>query len=134
LYDMKYDILKHRLSLVEGSMTRRLLICIFLACLLGSCASKPIVDTYNIDTAQYEKDLAQCEEIAEQVASGEITAKSAAFGAGVGAAYGVVGGNVGNAAATGAISGTAGGLLKSDNEKAKVTKNCLRHRGYAVLN
>ena len=55
-------------------------------------------------------------------------------GAGVGAAYGVVDGDIGNAAATGAIAGGAGGLLKSDNEKARVTKNCLRHRGYAVLN
>lgn len=84
--------------------------------------------------ALYEKDLAQCEEIAEQVAAGEITANSAAFGTGVGAAYGAVGGNVGAGAATGAISGGAGGLLKSDNEKARVTKNCLRYRGYKVLN
>lgn len=116
------------------SMIRHLAVCILLAMTAASCASKPIVDTYNVDMVQYEKDLAQCEEIAEQVASGEITAKSAAFGAGVGAAYGVVGGDVGNAAAVGGISGGAGGLLKSDNEKAKVTKNCLRHRGYAVLN
>jgi len=102
--------------------------------LAAGCASKPIVDTYNVDMVQYERDLAQCEEIAEQVASGEITAKSAAFGAGVGAAYGVIGGDIGTAAATGAVSGGAGGLLKQDNEKAKVTKNCLRYRGYAVLN
>lgn len=105
-----------------------------LALLLQACASKPIVDTYNIDMVQYEKDLAQCEDIAEQVESGKITASSAAFGAGVGAAYGVIGGNIGNAAAAGAVSGGAGGLLKQDNEKAKVTKNCLRYRGYAVLN
>jgi len=38
------------------------------------------------------------------------------------------------AAATGVVGGGAGGLLKSDNEKAQVTKNCLRYRGYAVLN
>jgi hypothetical protein len=104
------------------------------ALVLASCASKPIVDTHNVDMAQYERDLADCEEIAEQVESGKITAKSAAFGAGVGAAYGVVGGDVGHAAATGAVTGGAGGLLKQDNEKAKVAKNCLRHRGYAVLN
>lgn len=102
--------------------------------LLSACASKPIVDTYNVDMVQYEKDLAQCEDIAEQVESGKITASSAAFGAGVGAAYGVIGGNIGNAAATGAVTGGAGGLLKQDDEKAKVTKNCLRYRGYAVLN
>ena len=102
--------------------------------ILAGCASKPIVDTYNVDMVQYQKDLADCEQIAKQVATGQITAKSAAFGAGVGAAYGVIGGGVGTGAATGAVSGGAGGLLKSDNEKAKVTKNCLRHRGYAVLN
>ena len=102
--------------------------------LLGACATPPIIDTHNVDMAQYEKDLADCEEIAEQVQAGTLTAKSAAFGAGVGAAYGVVGGDVGHAAATGAVTGGSGGLLKADNEKAKVTKNCLRHRGYAVLN
>ena len=105
-----------------------------MALLLAACASKPIVDTYNVDMVQYEKDLAQCEDIAEQVESGKITAKSAAFGAGVGAAYGVIGGDIGNAAASGAVTGGAGGLLKQDNEKANVTKNCLRYRGYAVLN
>ena len=104
------------------------------ALLLSACASKPIIDTYSVDMVQYEKDLADCEHIAEQVESGKITGKSAAFGAGVGAAYGVIGGDIGNAAATGAVTGGAGGLLKQDNEKARVTKNCLRHRGYAVLN
>ena len=107
---------------------------ISLPLLLAACASKPIVDTYNVDMVQYEKDLADCEHVAEQVESGKMTASSAAFGAGVGAAYGVIGGNVGTAAATGAVTGGAGGLLKQDEEKAKVTKNCLRYRGYAVLN
>ena len=102
----------------------------------AGCASKPIVDTYNVDMVQYQKDLAQCEDIAEQVQAGTITAKSTAFGAGVGAAYGAVSPHrgVGTGAATGAVAGASGGLLKSDNEKAKVTKNCLRYRGYAVLN
>jgi hypothetical protein len=104
------------------------------ALFVAACASKPIIDTYNVDMVQYEKDLADCEHIAEQVESGKITAKSAAFGAGVGAAYGVIDGDVGGSAATGAVAGGAGGLLKQDNEKARVAKNCLRHRGYAVLN
>lgn len=104
------------------------------AMLVTACASKPIIDTQNVDMVQYEKDLASCEEIAEQVATGSMTAKSAAFGAGVGAAYGVIDGDVGGSAATGAVAGGSGGLLKADNEKAKVTKNCLRHRGYVVLN
>ena len=100
----------------------------------AACATKPIIDTYNVDMVQYEKDLAQCEQVAEQVATGTLTAKSAAFGAGVGAAYGVIDGDVGSSAATGAVAGGSGGLLKADNEKARVTKNCLRYRGYAVLN
>jgi hypothetical protein len=107
---------------------------LIVAVLISACASKPIVDTYNTDMVQYQKDLADCEHVADQVESGKITGKSAAFGAGAGAAYGVIGGDIGAATATGAVTGGAGGLLKSDNEKAKVTKNCLRHRGYAVLN
>jgi hypothetical protein len=102
--------------------------------LLSACASKPIIDTYNVNMVQYQKDLEQCEDIAEQVESGKITAKSAAFGTGVGAAHGAIDGDIGHSAAHGAITGAAGGLLKSDNEKAQVTKNCLRYRGYRVLN
>lgn len=118
-------------------MPGKIFFCVVLAMatvVATGCATKPIIDTYNVDMVQYEKDLAQCEQVAEQVATGTITAKSAAFGAGVGAAYGVIGGDVGSAAATGAVAGGSGGLLKADDEKAMVTKNCLRHRGYAVLN
>ncbi|MBT8058135.1 MAG: glycine zipper family protein [Xanthomonadales bacterium] len=104
------------------------------ALFLAACASGPIIDTYNVDMVQYEKDLAQCEEIAEQVEAGTVTAKSAAFGAGVGAAQGAIWGDVGRSSASGAVTGGAGGILKADNEKAQVTKNCLRYRGYAVLN
>lgn len=118
-------------------MNRNLIVCfsaLAVLSLLTACASKPIVDTYNVDMVQYENDLADCEYVAEQVEAGKMTANSAAFGAGVGAAYGVIGGDIGTAAATGAVTGGAGGLLKSDNEKARVTKNCLRYRGYRVLN
>ena len=110
------------------------LVILFAVTVLSGCASKPIIDSYNVDMVQYEKDLADCEEIAEQVEAGKMTASSAAFGAGVGAAYGAISGDVGQSAATGAVTGGSAGILKSDNEKAKVTKNCLRHRGYAVLN
>lgn len=98
------------------------------------CASKPIVDTNNIDMAQYERDLADCEQVARQVDTGGTAVKSAAAGAAVGAALGLVWGDVGHSAAAGAVSGGAGGLFASDDEKARVTKNCLRNRGYAVLN
>jgi hypothetical protein len=105
-----------------------------VAVLAAACGSRPIIDTKNVDMVQYEKDLADCEEIAEQVEAGTITAKSTGFGAGVGGAYGAIDGDVGESAAKGAVAGAAGGLLKADNEKSRVVKNCLRHRGYAVLN
>jgi hypothetical protein len=109
-------------------------IALLFSIMVSACASKPIVDTYNVDMGQYAEDLHDCEHVAEQVATGQITAKSAGFGAAVGAAYGVIGGDIGTAAATGAVTGGAVGLHKADDEKAIVTKNCLRHRGYVVLN
>jgi hypothetical protein len=121
----------------DSTMPRKLVfyvVSMLTVIVISACATKPIIDPYNVDMVQYEKDLADCEQVAEQVATGTLTAKSAAFGAGVGAAYGVIDGDVGSAAATGAVAGGSGGLLKADNEKARVTKNCLRNRGYAVLN
>ena len=102
--------------------------------LISACASRPIIDTQNVDMVQYEKDLEHCEQVAEQVAAGEITLRSTAFGAGTGAAYGAIDGDVGRSAGRGAVAGASAGLLKQDNEKSRVTKNCLRHRGDAVLN
>jgi hypothetical protein len=49
--------------------------------------------------------LKDCENIAEQVESGKITAKSAAFGTGVGAAHGAIDGDIGHSAAHGAVTG-----------------------------
>ena len=100
-----------------------------------SCASKkPIIDTTNVDMQQYERDLADCEEIATQVETGGRAVDSAAAGAAVGAAQGAIWGDAGRSAASGAVSGGAGGLYAADYETARVIKNCLRHRGYVVLN
>lgn len=102
---------------------------------ISACAShKPIVDTKGLNMALYEKDLAECNEYAAQVESGEKVAKSAAVGAAVGAAIGAVFGNAGDGAATGAIDGGTSGGLDADREKASVVKRCLRGRGYRVLN
>lgn len=102
---------------------------------LAGCASKkPIIDNQNVDMAQYERDLADCQQIAQQVDTGGTAVKSAAGGAAVGAALGAVWGDVGRSATSGAITGGAGGLLAADSEEARVIKNCLRNRGYRVLN
>ena len=103
--------------------------------LCAACASKkPIIDPAGVDMDQYERDLADCEQVATQVDTEGTAAKSAAAGAAVGAALGAVWGDVGSSAAGGAISGGAGGLMSADNETATVIKNCMRNRGYAVLN
>jgi hypothetical protein len=117
-------------------MSRLLLMLSPLALMLhlAGCASDPIIDTRNVDMVQYEKDLADCEQVAEQVDTGGKAAKSAAAGAAVGAALGAIWGDVGSSAAAGAVSGGSGGLLSADEEKARVVKNCLRNRGYAILN
>lgn len=100
-----------------------------------ACASKkPIIDTAGVDMDQYQRDLAACEQVATQVDTAGTAAKSAAAGAAVGAALGAVWGDVGSSAAGGAVSGGAGGLFSADEEKARVIKNCMRNRGYAVLN
>ena len=106
-----------------------------LAGMLG-CSSHPgpIVDTKGVNMALYEKDLAECTELAEQVDSGQQVAKSAAVGAAVGAAIGAIFGNAGDGAATGAVDGGTSGGLNADHEKDRVLKRCLVGRGYRVLN
>ena len=107
---------------------------ISLLIFLSACASKPIVDTYRVDPEKYAQDLAECEHVAEQLKAGETIAKSATLGAGVGAVIGAIDGDVGEGAAVGGVSGGTAGILKTDKERARVTRNCLRHRGYHVLN
>ena len=114
---------------------RRSVILISTSFLLAACAShKPIVDTKGVNMALYEKDLAECTELAEQVDSGQQVAKSAAVGAAVGAAIGAIFGNAGDGAATGAVDGGTSGGLNADHEKDRVLKRCLIGRGYRVLN
>lgn len=118
---------------------RRRMVCTMVSLLAlslcAACASKkPIIDTAGVDMDQYARDLADCEQVATQVDTGGTAAKSAAAGAAVGAALGAVWGDIGSSAAGGAVTGGAGGLLAADEEKARVVKNCMRNRGYAVLN
>ncbi len=96
-----------------------------------------IIDTKGVNMAHYEADLAQCREYSGQVAVGEKTAKGAASGAVVGGAIGAVVGNskdVARGAGIGAITGGARGVSQGEQDKVRVVKNCLRGRGYRVLN
>ena len=106
--------------------------------LLGCCAShssKPVIDPAGVDMAQYEIDVAECEQVAEQVdqKAGERAAEGAVVGAAIGAIFGGTDGALKGAGA-GAVGGGAGGAADTEKEKSTVVKNCLRNRGYQVLN
>ena len=79
--------------------------------------------------------------VSEAVATEEIVVakgvgKGAAAGAAVGAATGAVSSrrDIDEAAGVGAIYGGARSGLDADREKQAVFKNCMRGRGYRVLN
>ena len=96
-----------------------------------------IIDQKGVDMAAYQRDLAECKGYSSAVRSGEKTAKGAATGAVVGGLVGAITGG-GHGAAQGAGVGAVGGGAKGANEGAQtevqVVKNCLRGRGYRVLN
>jgi outer membrane lipoprotein SlyB len=105
--------------------------------LLGACsgATGPIIDTKGVNMAQYRQDLAECETYSTQVSTGKAVSKGAAGGAAVGAAVGAIaGGGAAQGAGIGAVTGGAESARISDREKAEVVRNCLRGRGYRVLN
>ncbi len=84
-----------------------------------------------------EADLAECRVYSSEVASGEKAVKGAASGAVVGGAVGAVIGGSSDAArgaGVGAITGGARGISQGERDKLRVVKNCLRGRGYRVLN
>ena len=107
-------------------------------CLAAACTttSEIIIDEKHANMSRYEDDLADCELYAEQVAVGEKTARGAASGGAIGGAVGAVSSrhSTGEGAAIGAITGGARGLNAGERDKVRVVKNCLRGRGYRVLN
>jgi outer membrane murein-binding lipoprotein Lpp len=111
--------------------------CVLIFLVLSGCASRPIVDTAGLDMQQYQADMADCEQVAQQVDVGSSVAVSAGLGALIGAAFGLITGDstaVSFGAGWGAVSGAADGGLSADQERSSVWKNCLYNRGYAVLN
>lgn len=104
--------------------------------MLPGCAGtpRPIIDTKGADMDQYPADLAECGQFAEEVDIAGGVVRSAAIGAVVGAAMGAISGDVGPAAGFGAIGGGAGAGLEEGRTRQSVVKECLRGRGYRVLN
>jgi hypothetical protein len=103
---------------------------------VSACASSrgPIIDTKGVDMAKYQEDLADCEQYGREVQPARGVARGAAGGAAVGAAIGAITGSPGRGAGIGAVSGAAQSGVEGDRERSGVVKNCLRGRGYKVLN
>ena len=109
---------------------------ILLVVALAGCAAHPdpIVDMKGVDPERLARDQAECEEYMEQILVSQGVAKGSAVGAAVGAAAGTINGDVGRGAANGALYGGTRSGLAADRDKQRVVKNCLRGRGYRVLN
>lgn len=120
-------------------------IILFSMLLFSSCATyHPVVDSQSVnDTTKYNRDVAECRYLAKQNTD---TFRSVvkdslivgAIGAGTGTLLGVITGNTAKGLATGAvIGGVAGGskgAYESENEYERIFRNCVRGRGYNVLN
>lgn len=119
-------------------MDRTLITALVIASAVAGCArDRVIVDTKGADMSRYAQDKAECEAYAEQVNSGGKAAGGAVAGAAIGAAIGAIVGNSTTAArgaGVGGVVGGAKGVAHGESEKTQVVKNCLRGRGYRVLN
>ena len=124
---------------MKPSLLLLLLSCVIMLSLSG-CANtnRIVIDKKNTDMAAYERDLAECRGYADEAGgTGAAAAKGAVSGAIIGGAIGAVLGNKRTAEKLGgaaAISGAAHGARRGKEEKIQIVKNCLRGRGYRVLN
>jgi outer membrane lipoprotein SlyB len=105
---------------------------------LAGCAAHPdpIIDTKGVDPDMLAQDWDECEAYTEEIDIAAGVGKGAALGTAVGAATGAVsnGRDVSEAAGLGGIYGGTRSGLDADREKQRVFKNCMRGRGYRVLN
>ena len=104
----------------------------------------PVVDPASIKNQdKYYRDNAKCKALAKDNKGGvgsvaKDTAIGAGVGAGTGALLGAIGGSIGKGLGIGAVvGGVAGGgmsIYKNHKNYDQIYKNCMRGRGYRVLN
>jgi len=122
-------------------------ICYVLAILIVTSSyvfADPVIDPASIKNQdKYYRDNAECKSLAKENKGGagnvvKDTAIGAGVGAGTGALLGAIGGNVGKGLGVGAVvGGVAGGgtsIYKNQKNYDEIYKNCMRGRGYRVLN
>jgi len=123
---------------------RKIVAVLALGLALAGCASRQygaggqiIIDTKGVDMYQYQVDLEECRSYAAQVAVADRAATGAAGGAVVGGVLGAIVGDSDTAkkgAGVGAVTGGVRGAASASQERDRVVRNCLRGRGYRVLN
>ena len=117
---------------------KRLIIALTATSIVAGCAANPdpIIDTKGVDPELLAEDWEECEAYTEEISVAQGVGKGAALGTAVGAATGAVSNrrDVDEAAGLGAIYGGTTSGLDADREKQQVFKNCMRGRGYRVLN
>ncbi len=117
-------------------MIIRVILLTVIAVFLSACARHQIIiDPGGVDQTQYQLDLAECRQLAEQVdqKAGEGAVVGAVISGAIGAILGD-GRDTKRLAGVGAVSGGASGAAATRQEKEMVVKNCLLNRGYRVLN
>jgi outer membrane lipoprotein SlyB len=136
----------HNPTAAQGSPEKMMIVRLYLPVALVSAlvltsacttTDEIIIDKKGVNMVQYEQDLAECRAYSSEVKTSEKAARGAVSGAVVGGAIGaVVDGSDGAArgAGVGAISGGAKGANQGGREEVQVVKNCLRGRGYRLLN
>ena len=123
---------------------KKLFLYLNLCCVVG-CAQTDlsdrndiaIIDTRGVDESIFKKDYSECSDFAKNIDLTERTLKQGAVAGAAGAAVGAI---IGGEEAAKKIGGSAAVLnaveanLDGRKERAKIIKNCLRGRGYKVLN
>ncbi|WP_295799195.1 glycine zipper family protein [uncultured Microbulbifer sp.] len=119
------------------------------AATLFGCAYQPeqvpgagniVIDTRGVNMSQYQLDLADCRGLsyAARNDAGRRAATRAAGGLLLGGALGAIIGDTSSAAAAGAgagaLIGAVTGAGSASAEQHYIVRNCLRGRGYRVLN
>ncbi len=111
--------------------------------IISACSTyRPIVDMQNKTQQEYNDDLFECQQYAEQVSPATSAAVGAAggaaagmiFGAIIGAIFGVpIGEMIGAGAALGGASGAMSGAGAGASSQMNIIKRCMQGRGYSVL-
>jgi len=118
----------------------------FAAVALTACTatSQPIVDSKGVDSQQFAQDKYECEQYSDNANVAGDAAIGAVGGAAGGAALGAItgalvpgvsaGGGAALGAAGGGLLGLGGGAYSGVEQKREIYRNCMKNRGYSVLN